>query len=79
MNENEIIGVRRMEGKSRKTGKPYSGYLVYYQYVQNGTEGVACDSAFLPDSLLNAYIPVIGQTVSLFYDRRGFLVNVELH
>lgn len=78
MNVNEIIGVRRMEGTSRKTGKPYSGYLVFYQFVQDGTSGVACDSAFVSDAVLVGRIPSVGQSLVLYYDRRGFIAGLEL-
>lgn len=46
-----IIGYRRMSGTGKKSGNPYSGYLVYYTEslrVPLGTlaEGESCDSAW---------------------------------
>lgn len=69
----EIIGVRRSAGTSKKTGKPYSGYIVFYTYKQQDVEGVACDNTFISDTILNGDIPRVGDQIQLIYDRNGFL------
>lgn len=69
----EIIGVRRSAGTSKKTGKPYSGYIVFYTHNQQDVEGVACDNTFITDTILNGYIPRVGDLIQLIYDRNGFL------
>lgn len=74
----EIIGIRRMSGKSKKTGKDYAGYLVFYQYFQENVDGVACESAFLSDQVLGARIPQLGQNLRIFYNKNGYATEVEL-
>lgn len=73
----EVIGVRRSEGTSKKTGKPYSGYIVFYTYKQQGVEGVAADNTFVSDQLIDT-IPRPGDQIRLIYDRNGFLQEFEV-
>lgn len=74
----EVIGVRRSEGTSKKTGKPYSGYIVFYTYTQQGVQGVASDNTFIADQILNGYIPKVGDQIRLIYDRNGFLQDFDV-
>lgn len=78
LNMNEIIGVRRTEGTSKKTGKPFSGYIVFYQYTQQGVSGMACDNVFVSDELLTGTIPAPGMKCELRYNRNGFLTDFIL-
>ena len=71
----EVIGFRRSEGKSKSTGKDYAGYMVFFSFDQKGVEGKACDQAFIADSL--GYDPILGDRVQLFYNARGFLMEVK--
>ena len=78
-----IIGYRRMSGTGKKSGNPYSGYLVYYTEslrVPLGTlaEGESCDSAYIDYSLLQGVIPSVGSTLELRYDKRGYLQDVNI-
>lgn len=73
----EVIGVRRSEGTSKKTGKPYSGYIVFYTYNQQGVDGVASDNTFVSDSLIDS-IPRPGDQIRLIYDRNGFLQEFDV-
>lgn len=70
----EVIGFRRSEGVSRKTGKNFAGYIVFFALDQRGVTGKACDQAFISDDL--AYQPVLGDKVQLIYDSRGFLRDI---
>ena len=74
----EVIGVRRSEGKSKKTGKPFSGYIVFYSYEQQDVTGKACDNAFIPDQILCGYTPNVGDKIKLIYDRNGFLQDFDV-
>lgn len=79
----KIIGYRRMSGTSKKSGNPYSGYLVYYTEplrVPSGilAEGESCDSAYIDDGLLQGLIPSVGSTLELRYDKRGYLQDVNI-
>lgn len=75
MNENEIIGVRKTEGTSKKTGKPFSGYILFYQFDQKEVVGKACDNVFVSKDLTGDVIPVPGMKVELRYNRNGFLTD----
>jgi len=74
----QVIGVRRSAGTSKKTGKPYSGYIVFYTYKQQDVTGVASDNAFVADQILNGYIPKPGDMIQLVYDRNGFLQDFNV-
>lgn len=79
----KIIGYRRMSGTGKKSGNPYSGYLVYYTeslQVPSGilAEGESCDSAFIGDDLLQGVIPTVGAGLELRYDKRGYLRDVNI-
>lgn len=75
---NEIIGVRRAEGTSKKTNKSYAGYIIFYQFGQDGVTGMACDQTFISDQLLGGLIPEVGMSIDLRYNRNGFLTDVEV-
>ena len=72
-----VVGFRRCEGKSKSTGKPYSGYIVFYEEERPGVTGIACESVFLSDDLLEGRAPAVGQMMDLRYGRGGFLQSVE--
>ena len=73
----DVIGVRRSSGTSRKTGKPYSGYIVFYTYKQQDVEGVSADNVFVSDVLISE-APHPGDQILLLYDRNGFLQEFEI-
>lgn len=72
---NVVCGVRRTEGTSRKTNKPYAGYIVFYQFDQQGVIGKACDQTFVSDELLAGLIPEVGMKMDLRYNKTGFLTD----
>lgn len=72
-----VVGVRKCSGTSKKTGKPYSGYICFYEEERLGVEGVAAESVFLSDEVLNSRIPAVGSELELRYSRSGFLQSVE--
>lgn len=71
----EVVGYRKCSGKSKNTGKDYSGYFVHFTLTQEGVAGKATENTFISDSL--GYEPRIGDTVRLNYNSRGFLTEVE--
>lgn len=75
---NEIIGVRKAEGTSKKTNKPYSGYIVFYQYDQENVTGKACDNVFVSSDVLNGLTPAPGMQCEMHYNRQGFLTDFIL-
>lgn len=72
----EVIGFRRSEGVSKKTGKNFAGYIVFLAMDQRGVTGKACDQAFISDEL--DYAPALGDKVQLIYNSRGFLTDVAI-
>lgn len=70
----EVIGFRRSEGVSKKTGNKFGGYIVFFVLDQRGVTGKACDQVFISDDL--GYQPVLGDKVQLVYNSRGFLTDV---
>lgn len=75
---NEIIGVRKAEGISKKTQKPYSGYIIFYQFDQQGVSGKACDNVFVSAELLGGLVPAPGMHCEMHYNRNGFLTDFIL-
>lgn len=72
----EVIGFRRSVGTSKKTGRDFSGYIVFFRFTQEGVNGFATEQTFISDQL--DYVPSIGQHVRLLYNARGFLIEVEV-
>lgn len=72
----EVVGFRKCSGKSKNTGKDYSGYFVHFTLEQPGVTGKATENTFIADSL--GYEPMIGDRVRLNYNSRGFLTEVEV-
>lgn len=72
----EVIGFRRSEGTSKKTGNRFAGWIVFFSLDQRGVTGKACDQAFISDDL--DYEPSLGDKVQLIYNSRGFLTDVAI-
>ena len=72
---NEIIGVRKAEGISKKTKKPYCGFIVFYQYDQENVTGKACDNVFVSADVLGGLTPAPGMKCEMHYNRQGFLTD----
>lgn len=71
----EIVGIKRMEGTSKKTNKPYSGYMIWYIQEEAGVTGKSADSAFVSDTILGGQIPEVGGFAELRYNKNGFLTE----
>lgn len=74
----EIVGIKRMEGTSKKTNKPYSGYMIWYVQEEQGVTGKSADSAFISDVLLQGEIPAVGGFIELRYNKNGFLTEANI-
>lgn len=74
--EYEVVGFRRSVGTSKKTGKDFSGYIVFFNLEQSGVTGVATEQTFISDEL--GYVPALHDHVRLLYNGRGFLMEVEI-
>lgn len=74
--EYEVVGFRRSVGTSKKTGKDYSGYVVFFNLEQQGVTGIATEQRFIPDNL--NYVPVLHDRVRLLFNAGGYLMEVEV-
>lgn len=74
----KVIGVREMSGVSKKSGRPYSGVMVWYTEPQSGVTGLSSDSAFLSDEVLGGLVVAVGDEVDIRYNRNGFVTGVTI-
>lgn len=79
-----LLGYSRMKGTSKKTGKPYDGYMLHLGYTDDHVEGTATSQLFVDSSLIeNMYDELtLGGTYDFNYEVNfsGYnrLVSVEL-
>lgn len=76
----EVCGVKYVEGTSKTSGKPYQAYIVHYteEGASHGFQGFVTGDAFIATSLLNGYIPKVGDRLTLLYNKSGFLQSVQI-
>ncbi len=76
----EVCGVRYGEGTSKKTGKSYKGFTVYYTEdgAAQGVKGFVADSCFLSAEILQGRVINVGDKLDIRYDKRGFVSTVEI-
>lgn len=73
----EIVGYRRAEGTSKKTGKSYAGYFVYLTYDDPQVTGKSTENVFLSDAILNGRQIYNGSLIDLSYNKQGYLIGVD--
>lgn len=49
-----LLGYSRMMGTSKKTGKPYDGYMLHLGYNDDHIEGTATSQIFVDSSLISS-------------------------
>lgn len=84
----QIIGVKCLEGTSRKTGKNFDAYVLHTVVQNSGDEDLKghevkqqfVDKKFLLDDVkrLGGYSALVGQVVDIMYNDRGFVESVML-
>ena len=72
----EVVRSKLVEGTSKKSGKPYKAYVVYYTEDDDSVFGVITGDAFIDVSLLNGRVPMPGDKMELNYNKNGFLSKV---
>lgn len=74
-----VIGYKRMEGTSKKTNRPYSGYILYCVEDQPGmdVQGQIAFEKFVSGDLLSAP-PYVGATADFRFDFKGYLTGVVI-
>lgn len=54
MNKAQLLGYSKMQGTSKKTGKPYDGYMFHIAYTDSNVQGHAVNNIFIDSSILEA-------------------------
>ena len=54
MNKAQLLGYSKMQGTSKKTGKPYDGYMFHIAHTENNVEGYAAHQIYVDSSILEA-------------------------
>lgn len=83
---NKILGIRAIEGTSKKTGKPFDAYILNVVYetpevdAGMGTAELFLDKGLLKDAVkqLGGYRQLVGQCVDVDRNASGFVVTVRL-
>lgn len=75
----EICGTKYVEGKSKRTGKFFQAYVVYFTEdgAPHGVNGFVTGDAFIALDLLQGVVPRVGDKVELLYNKYGFLSSVR--
>lgn len=75
----EVCGVKYSEGISKKTGKPFKGFTVYFTKdgAAKGVKGFIADSTFLSSDILQGRVVNVGDKLRLDRDNRGYVEGVE--
>lgn len=74
----KIVGIRNVNFTDQQTGNVVSGKSYFYEFFEDGVEGMAADKVFVTDqrfAQLSVH-PVVGEEVNLEFSRYGKLSNV---
>lgn len=74
-----VVGLRKMEGVSKKTNRPYSGYILYCleDTVPGDVSGQIAFEKFVSADMVSAP-PYVGANVDFRFDFKGFLTGVVI-
>lgn len=70
-----VIGFKNVDFTS-KQGRQITGTRLYLTYEDQYTFGVACLDVFIRNTI--DYVPAIGDTVMLLYNRFGSVENIQV-
>lgn len=75
-----VIGIRKFDFTSKKTGATYPAVTLYCTYPMDDKRGVgdACESVFCRESQLGEYEPLVGDDIRVLYNRFGSVEKVEV-
>lgn len=65
-----VVGIRKFDYESKKTGRSYKACNLYVQTERKGVDGLVCMEIFIPAELVPDSI-VVGVDCYLFYNRFG--------
>lgn len=77
MHEMCVVGLRKVEGTNKNTGRAYSGWSVFVTYESKNVDGVAAERLYLSDSRMPQNL-VVGSVIRLYYNRFGQVEIVEV-
>lgn len=72
----KIIGMRRFEYVSKKTGKKTDACYLYCTYEDRKTAGLCCTSIFCRSDVVPADLS-IGDNIQVFYNRFGSVEQIS--
>lgn len=73
----KVIGVRKYDYTSKRTNntmKAVNLYVTYPGTPEKGYKGEICERLFCAESALQGYLPMLGDTIEVFYNKYG---NIE--
>ena len=73
----KIVGVRKVE-YTAKDGAQVKGYTVHATYTEKGTDGLCCDNFFVSEKKADGWVPEVGETVELMYNKYGKIDSVKV-
>jgi hypothetical protein len=75
----EVIGIRKVEYVSKKTGKQVSGQELQLGFKDKDTEGVAVKTLYMSDKLMSETPEIkVGYKVRPLYNERGWVDSIEV-
>lgn len=75
-----VVGVKKVEGTSKKTGKPFDAYIIAYNREAKilGYNGMSAGEIFCDVSLLAGHVPIPGDTLMVDRNSSGFVESIEI-
>lgn len=76
----KILGFKRSNFTGSNGGEitGYNLYVTSYDLHGKDADGTACERLYLTDSKLNGYVPHVGDTVDITYNRQGKPAAIQL-
>lgn len=74
----KIVGYQRIEGTSKSTGRPYSGYRIYCTEQRNRVTGLAAVDQYVGDSFMPTNPLTVGDEIEFVYNRYGSVQGVNV-
>lgn len=74
-----VLGTRRLEGTSKKTGRPYAGYVLHICFPSRDPHlnGYEVDKPFVSDEAFTV-IPKPNEEINISYGRGGYIEDVTV-
>lgn len=77
MGEYVIVGVRKVDYVSKKTGNPVKGYNLYCTFRDAHVDGVCAESVYINVNVAGDYVPAVGDHIQILYNRFGSVSAVQ--